>query len=354
MTDSTEVKAHVKLRFQNRSNRTCVAVRSLQVTRKKTKLEFKALEGVLRTTDDNDEKVSISMKCSDMDRMLPENLGVSPAILENVIFVHQEDSNWPMQDSKTLKQRFDDVFESTRYTKALEALMKTRKEFQSKSKDLKVELAELNGHVMQANQFKIELEKLQEQEEEYHGKLTEILDRLKVTDGKLSQTSEIMGKVKTHHDDIKRTEWEIQDKKSRIQEKLSAIKELLDHQDDFTIQQALDNLNMIMFTKQNELIKTTDQMRAIEKEIQVIRTNQIEPLQIKKGQAALLQKQVEENQSKQITLLNQYKKKYPQNTVLLNVTMVTKDNYRENMVEQMASYLQREVNFSSFNIYIMN
>lgn len=186
MTDSTEVKAHVKLRFQNRSNRTCVAVRSLQVTRKKTKLEFKALEGVLRTTDDNDEKVSISMKCSDMDRILPENLGVSPAILENVIFVHQEDSNWPMQDSKTLKQRFDDVFESTRYTKALEALIKTRKEFQSKTKDMKVELAELNGHVMQTKQYKDELENIKEQEEECNNQLVTIQDRLVTTEGKVS------------------------------------------------------------------------------------------------------------------------------------------------------------------------
>lgn len=91
MTDSTGVKAHIKLRFQNQSGQTCVAVRSLQVLKKKTKLEFKALEGVLRTTNKDGEKVSISMKCSDIDRIIPENLGISPAIIENVIFVHQED-----------------------------------------------------------------------------------------------------------------------------------------------------------------------------------------------------------------------------------------------------------------------
>lgn len=91
MTDSTGVKAHIKLRFQNQSDQTCVAVRSLQVLKKKSKLEFKALEGVLRTTNKDGEKVSISMKCSDIDRIIPENLGISPAIIENVIFVHQED-----------------------------------------------------------------------------------------------------------------------------------------------------------------------------------------------------------------------------------------------------------------------
>lgn len=92
MTDSTGVKAHIKLRFENQGGQTCVAVRSLQVLKKKSKLEFKALEGVMRTTNKDGEKVSISMKCSDIDRIIPENLGISPAILENVIFVHQEDS----------------------------------------------------------------------------------------------------------------------------------------------------------------------------------------------------------------------------------------------------------------------
>lgn len=162
MTDATEVKAHVKLRFQNRGDHTCVAIRSLQVQKKKTKLEYKALEGVLRTTNEKGEKVSISMKCSDMDRIIPENLGVSPAIIENVIFVHQEDSNWPMQEGIVLKKRFDDVFESTRYTKALEALNKSKKEYQLKSKDLKGDLMELNAHFHAAKGF---IQKLKESEE---------------------------------------------------------------------------------------------------------------------------------------------------------------------------------------------
>ena len=60
-------------------------------------MEFKALDSVLRTTNEKDEKVSISMKCTDMDKLVPENLGVTSAIVENVMFCHQEESNWPMQ-----------------------------------------------------------------------------------------------------------------------------------------------------------------------------------------------------------------------------------------------------------------
>lgn len=41
------------------------------------------------------------------------------AILENVIFVHQEDSNWPLSEGQVLKKRFDDIFASSKYTKVL-------------------------------------------------------------------------------------------------------------------------------------------------------------------------------------------------------------------------------------------
>ena len=40
------------------------------------------------------------------------------AVLENVVFVHQEDSNWPLAEGQTLKKKFDDIFSATKYTKA--------------------------------------------------------------------------------------------------------------------------------------------------------------------------------------------------------------------------------------------
>lgn len=49
-----------------------------------------------------------------MDEELPLLLGVSKSILENVIFCHQEESNWPLSDGATLKKKFDDIFEATR------------------------------------------------------------------------------------------------------------------------------------------------------------------------------------------------------------------------------------------------
>jgi DNA repair protein RAD50 len=79
-----------------------------------------------------------------------------------------------MQEGIVLKKRFDDVFESTRYTKALEALSKTKKEIQSKAKDLKGELMEFGAHLQSTVQSKKELESCAENQES----CTAELDRL--------------------------------------------------------------------------------------------------------------------------------------------------------------------------------
>ena len=42
--------------------------------------------------------------------------------------MHQEESNWPLAEGKVLKDKFDDIFSATKYTKALETLRKLRLE----------------------------------------------------------------------------------------------------------------------------------------------------------------------------------------------------------------------------------
>jgi len=63
-------------------------------------------------------------------------------VLENVIFCHQEDSYWPLSEPATLKKKFDDIFEATRYTKALDAIKNLRKE---RVAELKVEKERLQS-----------------------------------------------------------------------------------------------------------------------------------------------------------------------------------------------------------------
>lgn len=61
------------------------------------------------------QRNTISSKCSEINEEAPKLLGVSQAILDNVIFCHQEESNWPLSEPGKLKVKFDEIFEATKY-----------------------------------------------------------------------------------------------------------------------------------------------------------------------------------------------------------------------------------------------
>jgi DNA repair protein RAD50 len=167
VADVTEVKAQIKLRFRDVRANPCVVTRSFQLTQKSGgKLEKKDLDQVIQTVDEKTgEKVSVSRKCADINATVPDmvsffslifaraigltarvllsQMGVSKAILENVVFVHQEDSNWPLGEAATLKKKFDEIFSATKYTKALEHIAKLRKEQAASIKEHKLRVENL-------------------------------------------------------------------------------------------------------------------------------------------------------------------------------------------------------------------
>ena len=73
------------------------------------------------------ERESISQRCTDFTKEMISRLGVSKAVIDNVIFCHQEEANWPLSEGKVLKTKFDEIFSATRYIKALESIRNTRK-----------------------------------------------------------------------------------------------------------------------------------------------------------------------------------------------------------------------------------
>ena len=90
----------------------------MEVTQKKITLFLKALDGVLRTQDQNTgERASMSHECTELNIQIPALMGTSKAILEHLVFYHQEDSSWPLQKGAVLKKN-DEIFESTRCVKS--------------------------------------------------------------------------------------------------------------------------------------------------------------------------------------------------------------------------------------------
>ncbi|KAJ5221794.1 uncharacterized protein N7469_010681 [Penicillium citrinum] len=121
-----EVLAQVKLSFNGTSGAKMVATRSLQLTVKKTTRQQKTLEGQLVMVK-NGERASISSRVAELDQIMPQYLGVSKAVLDSVIFCHQDESLWPMSEPSVLKKRFDEIFEAMKYTKAIDNIKALRK-----------------------------------------------------------------------------------------------------------------------------------------------------------------------------------------------------------------------------------
>ncbi|KAF7456148.1 DNA repair protein RAD50 [Cryptosporidium felis] len=148
LLDSAEVRAQIRLLFREYQNQKKVqVVRSFQLShiksRKSTsgiygevKPQFKVIETVLQTKDETSGEItSISHKCADINIQVPNLFGVSNSIIENVLFCHQEDSNWPLQEMAKVKKKFDELFGSSRYSKALENITKIKSEYNKKMKE---------------------------------------------------------------------------------------------------------------------------------------------------------------------------------------------------------------------------
>lgn len=185
----TETKGQIKLRFKTAAGKDVVCIRSFQLTQKAIKMEYKAIESVLQTINPHTgEKVCLSYRCADMDREIPALMGVSKAILENVIFVHQDEANWPLQDSSTLKKKFDDIFSATRYTKALEVIKKLHKDQAQEIKSYKLKLENLQTLKDAAQKLRESINHDQEKTELLKSQMQQLEHEIENVDSKIHHT----------------------------------------------------------------------------------------------------------------------------------------------------------------------
>nr|XP_018262086.1 DNA repair protein RAD50 [Kwoniella dejecticola CBS 10117]OBR84244.1 DNA repair protein RAD50 [Kwoniella dejecticola CBS 10117] len=195
MANEKEVKAQVRLRFWNVNRQRMTATRNLQVTTKKTgALTMKTLEGILAKNDPDGgegkancpypDEQSTELICSEMDEEVPLLLGVSKSILENVIFCHQEESNWPLSEPAALKKKFDDIFEATKYTKALDNIKALRKERTQELKVDKERLKFLKSDKDKAERMRKELQEAINEENRKQTQLENLKERLESVKGR--------------------------------------------------------------------------------------------------------------------------------------------------------------------------
>jgi DNA repair protein RAD50 len=135
LAGESEVLAQVRLSFNSADGSRMVVNRSLQVVVKKTTRSQKALDATLLKIK-NGERTIMSSRVAELDRSIPDYLGVSKPILESVIFCHQDESLWPMSTPAMLKKKFDEIFDAQKYTKAVDNIKLIKKNLQVEEKVL--------------------------------------------------------------------------------------------------------------------------------------------------------------------------------------------------------------------------
>lgn len=222
LTGEREVLAQVKLKFRTPPNADHVVSRRIQLTVKKTTRSQKTLESSFTTNRDGERTVS-SSKNAQIDQMVPKTLNVAPAVLDAVIFCHQDESLWPMSEPSALKKRFDEIFEAQKYIKAIDNLKVIRKK-----------------HGEQLNRFKL-LESTEKDNKERADECERRLEEMQAEIEELRVDSEAMGARVKELDENARIKREQADSFGKIIQDLRTKRTLLEFRQT-TVQELKDSI----------------------------------------------------------------------------------------------------------------
>eukprot|EP00899_Mesostigma_viride_P026980 jgi/Mesvir1/7467/Mv19232-RA.2 len=260
----SEVKGQIKLRFYTITGSPVMVIRSVQLTQKASKMEFKALEGFLQTKGPDGERRGLPAKCADMDREVPKLMGVSKAVLENVIFVHQDDSNWPLADPATLKTKFDDIFSATRYTKALDNIKSLKKDYGANVREFRLKLEHLQTVRDQATNLRQSLEADQKTCDEAKGEI-QVLERSSEAKRlECEGLNAVLNSIQGHLDEMRRLQMR---KEVLIAEKAAQRQNVKDPEDVENPAQTLEALEGMRVFFEDELVAAKGKVAEFELKI---------------------------------------------------------------------------------------
>lgn len=117
------------LKVKNIRGATATICRSAKVFKNKQKMQFKTLDATITLSDGTRDMPSISKRNDDATNDMCTAIGVSKAIINHVLFCHQEDSDWPLRTDKEVMDIFDKIFGTTEYNNALDEIRAMRKRY---------------------------------------------------------------------------------------------------------------------------------------------------------------------------------------------------------------------------------
>ncbi|CAD6213454.1 GSCOCG00004077001-RA-CDS [Cotesia congregata] len=222
-----QVRGVVKAEFIDKNNEIVTVRRTIESSKKVNTLTFKTVENTISKIDKlSGEEFQINQRCADIDKEITSSLGLTPAILNNVIFCHQDDSNWPMDDCKKLKDRFDEIFDTTQYNKAIELLRKTIKLKTAEVKEFQLELNALSILVSEVTLKETKLQEYTDRRSQATENIEKLICRLEPVRQEISQKKSDEVRYATLTNDKEKKDVELNLAKQKYASLKQSIKDL--------------------------------------------------------------------------------------------------------------------------------
>ncbi|KAK7718364.1 DNA repair protein rad50 [Diaporthe eres] len=274
----------VVLKFRGLDGAKYVVNRHFKVTLTKTKQrKFQTLETTVREQASNGEKSTSSSRVGDVDSMVPTYLGVAPAILESVIFCHQDDSLWPMSEPSALKKKFDEIFDAQKYTKAIDQLKVVRKKQAEKLRNLQVHHMHNEENKNKGQKNARLCQQLTEEIEEYRQKVEAIETEVTELRQKERESREEANNFLSIMNDLKYNQDQYDFRQNNVEELRESIDMMTEGDDELrrSLEQYEDRLGQL----QTDIDQKSSEYRSLQGEINKAEHN----LNLKLGEKGRLQ-----------------------------------------------------------------
>ncbi|KAI5968406.1 RAD50 [Candida margitis] len=289
LSSRTSVTGQVKLAFKNANGKSMITTRSVQASIKNTKtastntITFKSMEGQLAYIE-NGKKTSISSKNAELDSQIPIFLGASTAILDNVIFCHQDESLWPLSEASVLKKKFDDIFEASKFTKVIDNLKSIKKDMTTDIKLIEQSVNHLKIDKDRAKKVRDRLAEMNHSVEKFTSEISELniqIEQKDIEAEKLFATNQEFQKTLSDYENMLMKKASLEENIERLKNSIEILpdndEELLNKQQNFavivadnkksigTLQKVEHDLNSSLKEKTkeyNELIRLDGSLKA--------------------------------------------------------------------------------------------
>ncbi|KAK0632787.1 hypothetical protein B0T14DRAFT_550211 [Immersiella caudata] len=265
-----EVRGQIKLSFRSTIGEPYVITRNIQVIVKNSKKTFHALEGSLLLRNSG-ERTSISSRVGGLDELVPSKLGVSSAVLDSVIFCHQDESLWPMSEPGTLKKRFDEIFDASKYAKVIDNLKVLRKRKGDDLKLLVVQEANDKANKERADKVDREMDKLTREIEESRAEAHRLWDQMAEEQTRATEKKKQANSFLDIVHDLKNKRERLEFKKEAIEELQSRIGEMPDS--DAVLSGILDEYEKTTERTICDRDRKANQLRELQAELRSVRGN---------------------------------------------------------------------------------